>query len=186
MGTEWAQKRVTLQSRKRGCHVVTREIYDQVPELQEFEMGLANLWSAPPTCAQPRQRFTVVHMSAAVYPRHAAAHRARQRTFARNASARLWHGRHVHDTGMLLSRRARPAVLHTSASLTINENASPDVPLDLADALDRLAPEGTKHKYRHDDEGCAAHPVVVLLYLLALTSVPVQPCKCCSRYWRLR
>jgi thiamine phosphate synthase YjbQ (UPF0047 family) len=47
------------------------------------------------------------------------------------------------------------AVLHTSASLTINENASPDVPLDLADALDRLAPEGTKHKYRHDDEGCA-------------------------------
>lgn len=45
------------------------------------------------------------------------------------------------------------AVLHTSASLTINENASPDVPLDLADALDRLAPEGTVQKYRHDDEG---------------------------------
>jgi thiamine phosphate synthase YjbQ (UPF0047 family) len=47
------------------------------------------------------------------------------------------------------------AVLHTSASLTINENASPDVPLDLADALDRLAPEGTEQKYRHDDEGWA-------------------------------
>lgn len=33
-------------------------------------------------------------------------------------------------------------LLHTSASLTINENASPDVPLDLNDALDKLAPEG--------------------------------------------
>lgn len=44
-------------------------------------------------------------------------------------------------------------IQHTSASLTINENASPDVPLDLADALDSLAPEGTKVSYRHDDEG---------------------------------
>jgi thiamine phosphate synthase YjbQ (UPF0047 family) len=33
-------------------------------------------------------------------------------------------------------------IQHTSASLTINENASPDVPLDLNDALDRIAPEG--------------------------------------------
>ncbi|CAI5457891.1 unnamed protein product [Closterium sp. Yama58-4] len=31
-------------------------------------------------------------------------------------------------------------VLHTSASLTINENASPDVPLDMEDALNRIAP----------------------------------------------
>lgn len=44
-------------------------------------------------------------------------------------------------------------VQHTSASLTVNENASPDVPLDLADSLDRLAPEGNQQKYRHDDEG---------------------------------
>lgn len=43
------------------------------------------------------------------------------------------------------------AVQHTSASLTINENCSPDVPLDLNDALDRIAPEG-RH-YRHLDEG---------------------------------
>ncbi len=42
-------------------------------------------------------------------------------------------------------------LLHTSASFTINENASPDVPLDLNDSLDKLAPEG-KH-YRHLDEG---------------------------------
>ena len=28
-----------------------------------------------------------------------------------------------------------------------------DVPLDLADGLDRLVPEGTQQHYRHDDEG---------------------------------
>eukprot|EP00850_Spirogloea_muscicola_P022724 SM000308S11834 [mRNA] locus=s308:30196:33127:- [translate_table: standard] len=42
-------------------------------------------------------------------------------------------------------------VLHTSASLTINENASPDVPLDMAESLDRIVPEG--NQYRHLDEG---------------------------------
>ena len=44
-------------------------------------------------------------------------------------------------------------IQHTSASLTINENASSDVPLDLNDALDKLAPDGNVVKYRHDDEG---------------------------------
>lgn len=33
-------------------------------------------------------------------------------------------------------------LLHTSASLTINESASPDVRVDLESALNRLAPEG--------------------------------------------
>jgi len=42
-------------------------------------------------------------------------------------------------------------VMHTSASLTINENASPDVPLDMEDTLNRIVPEG--HQYRHLDEG---------------------------------
>ncbi len=40
-------------------------------------------------------------------------------------------------------------LLHTSASLTINENASPDVPLDLNDALDKIAPEGTSGSNLH-------------------------------------
>jgi len=40
---------------------------------------------------------------------------------------------------------------HTSASLLIQENASSDVRADLADWLDRLAPEGPH--YAHDDEG---------------------------------
>jgi secondary thiamine-phosphate synthase enzyme len=40
---------------------------------------------------------------------------------------------------------------HTSASLTINENADPDVPLDLADGLARLAPDDAP--CRHTCEG---------------------------------
>lgn len=42
-------------------------------------------------------------------------------------------------------------VRHTSASLTIQENADPDVRRDLADALDGLAPENAG--YRHASEG---------------------------------
>lgn len=40
---------------------------------------------------------------------------------------------------------------HTSASLLIQENAAPEVRTDLADWLDRAAPEGAC--YAHDDEG---------------------------------
>ncbi|MEJ2409036.1 MAG: secondary thiamine-phosphate synthase enzyme YjbQ [Novosphingobium sp.] len=40
---------------------------------------------------------------------------------------------------------------HTSASLLIQENAAPEVRTDLADWLDRLAPE--EAAYAHDDEG---------------------------------
>ena len=40
---------------------------------------------------------------------------------------------------------------HTSASLTIQENADPDVLRDLGDALGRLAPEGAG--WRHASEG---------------------------------
>ncbi len=42
-------------------------------------------------------------------------------------------------------------IRHTSASLTIQENADPDVQADLVDALGRLAPESVP--YRHGVEG---------------------------------
>jgi secondary thiamine-phosphate synthase enzyme len=41
---------------------------------------------------------------------------------------------------------------HTSASLLIQENASPEVRRDLADYLDRIVPEDPA-LYRHNDEG---------------------------------
>jgi hypothetical protein len=39
------QKTVTLPNHKRGCHVVTRKILAELPELGEYEVGLANLFS---------------------------------------------------------------------------------------------------------------------------------------------
>lgn len=35
---------VQLPGMQRGCHVVTRQILQQLPELQEMEVGLANLF----------------------------------------------------------------------------------------------------------------------------------------------
>jgi secondary thiamine-phosphate synthase enzyme len=43
-------------------------------------------------------------------------------------------------------------ILHTSASLTLNENASPDVRRDFAAWFDRAVPEGAPF-WTHTDEG---------------------------------
>lgn len=61
---------------------------------------------------------------------------------------------------------------HTSASLTIQENASPDVVPDLLDALDRLAPRGPH--WRHALEGDDDMPAHVKATLTGVTlSLPV-------------
>ena len=61
---------------------------------------------------------------------------------------------------------------HTSASLTIQENADPDVLRDLADALDKLAPRGTR--YRHSMEGADDMPGHIRSMLTAVSlGVPV-------------
>jgi secondary thiamine-phosphate synthase enzyme len=44
-------------------------------------------------------------------------------------------------------------VQHTSASLTIQENADPDVLRDLQDAFAAIAPHGGPERYRHHAEG---------------------------------
>ena len=64
-------------------------------------------------------------------------------------------------------------VQHTSCSLTITENADPDVRRDLETILQRLAPDGDP-AYRHDTEGpddMAAHARSVLTDMSV--SVPV-------------
>ena len=61
---------------------------------------------------------------------------------------------------------------HTSASLTIQENASPEVLPDLVDALDRLAPRGAH--WRHDLEGDDDMPAHVKTTLTGVSlAVPV-------------
>lgn len=44
---------------------------------------------------------------------------------------------------------------HTTAAITINENADPDVPQDLLTAMDRLVP--LSDCYRHTEGNAAAH-----------------------------
>jgi secondary thiamine-phosphate synthase enzyme len=61
---------------------------------------------------------------------------------------------------------------HTSASLTIQENADPDVQRDLMTALDRLAPRNAG--YVHDTEGPDDMPAHIRTMLTgASLSVPV-------------
>jgi secondary thiamine-phosphate synthase enzyme len=72
----WVQRRIELAARPRGCHLITRDVQDALPELGEVAAGLL----------------------------------------------------HVH-------------IQHTSASLTLNENASPDVRRDFETWFNAAVPE---------------------------------------------
>jgi secondary thiamine-phosphate synthase enzyme len=62
---------------------------------------------------------------------------------------------------------------HTSASLSINENADADVPADLDRALDRLAPE--ELPYRHTIEGPDDMPAHVKASLMGCSlTIPIR------------
>jgi secondary thiamine-phosphate synthase enzyme len=74
-------------------------------------------------------------------------------------------------------------VRHTSASLTIQENADPDVLRDLADALDRLAPR--QGRYRHSAEGPDDMPSHIKSLLSAATlGIPVVGGKAVLGTWQ--
>lgn len=65
-------------------------------------------------------------------------------------------------------------IQHTSASLTIQENADPDVILDLNDHFGRLAPEDKK-LYRHTAEGPDDMPAHIRAALTQTQlTIPVQ------------
>ncbi|MDH3579906.1 MAG: secondary thiamine-phosphate synthase enzyme YjbQ [Hyphomicrobiales bacterium] len=64
-------------------------------------------------------------------------------------------------------------VSHTSASLTIQENADPDVLVDLTDALERFAPYD--HPYRHSTEGPDDMPAHIKSMLTSTSiGIPVE------------
>ena len=83
----WIQREIVLEARPRGFHLVTREVVDELPELRDVRVGMANLF-----------------------------------------------------------------VQHTSASLTLNENASPDVRRDFRSWFDDAVPEEAPY-WRHTLEG---------------------------------
>jgi secondary thiamine-phosphate synthase enzyme len=72
---------------------------------------------------------------------------------------------------------------HTSASLTINENADSDVRKDLETSFNSLAPEDFPH--RHTVEGPDDMPAHVKAALLGSSvSVPVERGKLCPGTWQ--
>lgn len=81
------QKKIALEQRRRGFHIITGEIENRLPEMKTIRAGIAQIF-----------------------------------------------------------------IRHTSAALTINENADPTVRSDFNTYFDRLVPEDTS-LYIHKDEG---------------------------------
>lgn len=74
-------------------------------------------------------------------------------------------------------------IQHTSASLSINENADPDVPFDLGRSFDAIAPED--FPYRHTCEGPDDMPAHVKNSLLGCSlSIPIQRGCLCLGTWQ--
>jgi secondary thiamine-phosphate synthase enzyme len=72
---------------------------------------------------------------------------------------------------------------HTSASLTINENADPDVLVDLDRVLDALVPED--FPYRHAEEGDDDMPGHVKASLMSSSlTIPVRDGRLCLGVWQ--
>eukprot|EP01138_Halocafeteria_seosinensis_P010265 gb/GECG01010483.1/.p1 GENE.gb/GECG01010483.1/~~gb/GECG01010483.1/.p1 ORF type:complete len:185 (+),score=12.11 gb/GECG01010483.1/:1-555(+) len=62
---------------------------------------------------------------------------------------------------------------HTSASISVNENADPDVRKDMEDSLNRIVPEN--QRYRHDAEGPDDMPAHVKSSLFgASLTIPIS------------
>jgi len=104
----WWQHQVTLRPRSRGFHLITQEVLDCLPAINEVSIGLMNVF-----------------------------------------------------------------IQHTSASLTINENADPDVPVDMETSLNSLVPED--FPYTHTMEGPDDMPAHVKASLMGSSvSIPIS------------
>lgn len=74
-------------------------------------------------------------------------------------------------------------IQHTSASLTINENADPDVPADMERVFDTLAPED--FPYVHTAEGRDDMPAHIKAALLGSSvTVPLADGRLCLGTWQ--
>lgn len=72
---------------------------------------------------------------------------------------------------------------HTSASLSINENADSDVPRDLESAFNTIAPED--FPYRHTCEGPDDMPAHVKLSMLGCSlTIPIRDGRLCLGTWQ--
>ncbi|WP_255592728.1 secondary thiamine-phosphate synthase enzyme YjbQ [Bordetella sp. BOR01] len=115
----WIQKSLTLAARKRGFHLVTDEILNQVPELRRIKVGLMHLF-----------------------------------------------------------------IQHTSASLTLNENADPTVRADFERYFNHAVRENEPY-YEHTYEGTDDLPAHLKSSILgASLSIPVADGGLCLGTWQ--
>lgn len=114
----WLQKTITLAPRSRGFHLITAEIVNQLPELQQFGLGLVHIF-----------------------------------------------------------------IQHTSASLCINENADPDVRLDLETYFSTHVPSDAP--YRHSDEGLDDMPAHIKAVTLGSSvTIPITAGRLALGMWQ--
>ncbi|QDT93368.1 secondary thiamine-phosphate synthase enzyme YjbQ [Gimesia algae] len=74
-------------------------------------------------------------------------------------------------------------IMHTSASLSINENADPDVPVDLEMSFNKIAPES--FPYVHTCEGPDDMPAHVKASLLGNSlTIPISEGRLCLGTWQ--
>lgn len=74
-------------------------------------------------------------------------------------------------------------IQHTSASLTVNENASPEVRVDMESVIDRIVPEGVR--YVHDLEGPDDMPAHMKASLFGTSlTVPVRSGRLALGTWQ--
>ncbi len=91
-------------------------------------------------------------------------------------------------SGLAELRQIRAGLLHlflqhTSASLSINENADPDVTCDLESSLSAIAPEN--FPYRHTCEGPDDMPAHVKSALLGCElTIPIRDGQLCLGTWQ--
>jgi secondary thiamine-phosphate synthase enzyme len=79
----------------------------------------------------------------------------------------------AHDLASIRIGMLHVFIQHTSAAITLNENADPDVRVDLASSLDAIAPEN--FPYAHTLEGPDDMPAHVKSSLMGYSaSIPVR------------
>ena len=142
------QRTIALPSKARGCHVVTRELLKELPELSKVECGVRPCaLAAAGAHAHGLQAADAVHGGADVQ-------------FLHPAHERQPH----HQRERELGRAARPGGAPPCKCRHVLQLEEPCQDTDqmmvpTQDALDRIAPEG-RH-YRHLDEGLDDMPAHV-------------------------
>ena len=115
----WIQKTITLSPKRRGFHIITHDILENIPELKDLKTGILQLF-----------------------------------------------------------------IKHTSASLTINEDADPTVRTDFESHFNMLAPENQSY-YQHTFEGSDDMPAHLKASLLGSSvSIPITDGKLNLGTWQ--